>query len=102
MDSALRRSRCLDGVAVFQSGPDSLVYDVVILLRMPSFLVERLTIRSREGSVEVRSDRGRALVDSLGDEYLPYSKKVKRIIPFVLWGAGRRFLGRSGGTDQAA
>jgi hypothetical protein len=31
-------------VAVFQSGPDALVYDVVILLWVSSLFVERLTL----------------------------------------------------------
>jgi hypothetical protein len=48
-------------VAVFQPGPDALVYDVVILLWISSFFVERLIIRSGGvRSTEVRSDRGLA------------------------------------------
>jgi protein-S-isoprenylcysteine O-methyltransferase Ste14 len=50
-------------VAVFRSGPDALVYDVVILFWISSFLVERLIIRSGgERSTEVRSDRGSGLL----------------------------------------
>jgi hypothetical protein len=48
-------------VAVFQSGPDSLVYDAAILLWASSFFVEWLIIRSGgERSARVRSDRGSA------------------------------------------
>ena len=50
-------------VAVFQSGPDALVYDAVILLWISSFLVETLIIRSGGvRSTEVRSDRGSGLL----------------------------------------
>lgn len=50
-------------VAVFQSGPDSLVYQAVVLLWISSFFVETLIIRSGgERSTEVRSDRGSGLL----------------------------------------
>lgn len=50
-------------VVVFQPGLDALVYDLVVLLWMLSFLVETLTIRSGGArSTEVRSDRGSGLL----------------------------------------
>ncbi len=54
-------------VAVFESGLDALVYDLVVLLWLSSFFVERLIIRSGgERSTEVRSDRGSGLLILLG------------------------------------
>jgi hypothetical protein len=64
-------------VAVFQSGPDALVYDVVILLLIIVIPCGEAVNTQRRGEVyRGQVSRGRALVDSPGRS-ISYSKRGK-------------------------